>query len=198
MLHEGIILKINSYDQSRCIVLDQELGKINGYLSLCRQPQLCHGMIIRYANKEYKNGRHLYDIEILETSHVLAKKNIIFLHHLLEFCLFFVPQGLPTHVLISFFKEIYLHHDHLNQPLIQKILICKLLNLLGIFPEHEAIQIPKILFFLSMPVDRLVDQEIDLKIEQQLDTWIFYGVQMHPTPQCFKTMRFLTQLHLGK
>lgn len=189
MLSSGIILKIIKH-QNCFLILDSHKGKIFCKKNKTEKINLVNGLHINYTIEEQKNIFCITKITINNNPFITAKENLIFFHHLLELTDFFLQledSSIEIYNLINYFFE---NSKKLNDKKQQKIYLCKFFFYLGICPETQSFSTS---FFklISLPIDILLDLEIDLSVEKKLDFWINYSIESHHNYKKINTMRFI-------
>lgn len=185
--HIGIILK-NFYPKKyKIVVLDGKIGKMH-YISPKRNKKIPVGTLISYQ-RERKNK--IIELETLDIPFETAIDDILFLHHVLEICYYFIPVGIDIKEVFSLLLYLYSFPYKLKYIIEKKLFLFKIFVSLGIFPEDEKFQTPYFHQLSSESIDTIIGQDLPLGIERDLDKCLQYCVQMHPMFKCFKTVNFL-------
>lgn len=184
----GIILKKNQ-GQSTSILLDQEKGKIN---ILSKYAQICTGALLVYTISPLRRLYVIEHVELLHVPFVLAREDILFLHHVLELCTSVVQEGQEAGSIIQHISLLYRHNDT-HDAVFKKLFISKLCMLLSLYPEQEQFRTS---FFEELSVeslDTVLRKNIHLEFEKELDAWLFYCMAAYPHARYLKTLHFLTR-----
>ena len=184
----GIVLKSYLPEKSKIVLLDQNGSKYH-YVPMIRD--LCAGTLIQYHVTKNQPLAFIHGIEKIALPLALARTDLVFFHHVLELCYYFVPME-------SHMPEVYILLTYLYQPAAvtmptraKKLLLVKLFIILGAIPEEPAIMKPSALAALgAQPFDRVAPELLELE-EARLDAWLRICTAMHPYSQYFKTTAFL-------
>ena len=188
--HIGIILK--RYHSCRLVLLDSVEGKIT-----CATPKhqtFVVGSIISFFVISRKSYFSISEIQILDVPLQLARKHIVFLHHLLELCFYFLPLRNPAKKVFDLLMFFYKHADSFCTPLHKKIFLFKLFVSFGFYGGHAPLSVDLFHRLSSESIDSLVSSFIHLKLERSIDQWLLDCMQAHPLAKDFKTVRFLKQI----
>lgn len=184
----GIVLKTYMPSQCKISLLDKTLGKISG---IPTRTDISNGICIAYFTQKNKSVYFIQNIEIIDMPFALAQQDILFLHHVLELCYYFVPVGSRIPRLSEALIALYTHENIFRTTRTKKVFLFQLFTIIGMYPEESAFQTP---FFHKMAltsIDTLEDQALDLINEQQLDAWLLRCIAAHPCASNFKTKSFL-------
>lgn len=184
----GIVLKTYFSLKRKISVLDQENGRIDYVTSM---EDICTGTLIRYG-VHLGNGAHfIHDIDKIGLPLLLARQDLLFFHHILELCYFFIPSGSDSLELFSLIEYLYSIENNLLSSWFKKVFLVKFFMIIGMYPEESG-SITACVHRLSLiPIDKLFTQEIDLDNEKELDVWLKSCVSAHPAINKFKTVHFL-------
>lgn len=183
----GIVLKRFFSKTRKISLLDQQAGKIDCIPST---ENICLGAIILYSKKENSRGL-INDIETIALPMHLAQQDILFLHHLLELCYYFLPLETPLPEIFALIEFLYTVEDKPLTLTQKKLFLIKFFALLGIYPDDKKFRTPQFYRIASEPIDIMLYQGLDLMDEQYLNDWLLSCVRHHPDMDTFKTMRFL-------
>ena len=86
----GIILKRYTTRNNKVSLLDKQLGRIEGILV---SDIISVGSLLQYVAQPYTGGFFLTNIQIIHVPLLLAKIDLLFLHHIFELCYHFAPIG---------------------------------------------------------------------------------------------------------
>lgn len=190
----GIVLKNYFPNKHKIILLDKELGKTECFLSKSDVAiKLSSGALFKYS-KVNSNSNFIGNLDIIESPLDQAKANILFFHHVLEICYYFMSMESPEPEIFNLLIQLYYNFDKYLDAKFQKLFICRVFALLGLYPKDYATKSAKFLHFLSIPVDMITQAEIDLVIERLLNNWIAECFNLHPYAHLFKTKNYLSNL----
>lgn len=188
----AIILSSYIANRNNLLVLDSHDGVC--CLFFKRQPRCCCGDLVTYSLRT--QGRYCFvDDMFTNAAPALAHVDaLFFLHQVLEICRYSVPEGDEARAVFNLLLTLYGEKGSclLGQQrafLSQKIFLCKLFILLGLYPDDKKFQ--KLYFnrIIHESIDSLMDQPIDLKYAGELDEWIRACFAIHPNAKSFKTIR---------
>lgn len=184
----AIVLKKTLQGGLRHHLLDEYTGRIIGIW----KTEFPAGTILKYSVKRFYSHNLFTDQCVIDDMPLfLAKTDLIFLHHLLEICYYFIPIGSGSQGIFNLIAFIY------NQPLAsktlfyKKFLVFKLLHLIGLCPELSIGDTREIAKFIACSVDTGDDQFIDLSSELVLDRWLLACIMQHPHYEQLNTINFL-------
>lgn len=171
-------------------MLDKKYGSIEAIVLL---DTISPGSIIEYSIKKSQYYHMLDAINFLYMPLELAKKDMLFLHHVLEVCYFFAPPGSCVSGIFDLLQYVYVSQRVWQHISLKKLFLVKLLSTLGAYPESQQVHTPHIIRMLALNIDTLDDKEIQLAQEKELDTWLMHCIGQHPYIDEFKTVHFLNE-----
>lgn len=171
-------------------LLDERLGKIQG---VPVEADLPVGSLIDYWVTPKGDVYFLSAIDLLFVPLTLGRHDILFLHHVLEICYYFIPIDGVVLDIFPLFEFLYTHTSLVDHIRGKKIFLFKLLATLGVYPDAEEFQTPYLHHLAVLPIDVLMHKAIDVEGEMILDQWLAASVAIHPYVNYFKTNKFLTQ-----
>lgn len=184
----GIVLKTFFSKKKKMVVLDAQLGKIEG-IPPC--DKLFPGALISYFAKEREHLYFLQGIELLDVPMGLAKDDILFLHHILEICYYCAPFGNSAPEIFQLVLYLY-HHDISPYTADFKLaFLFKLLVLLGMHPDETRFQNPEYYLLARESIDTIMNKAIQLDTKHALHEWVRSCIGTHPLIHAFKTIHFL-------
>lgn len=153
---------------------------------------LHRGSLVSYIS-EKKQGQKIEIIEYLDLEQCatqLAFQDIYLLHYILELCHYFIPLGSEAEQPFYFLVELFQSFCAFLTPVQKKMILCKLLALLGVYPDDAS------LYRLAndlrrMPIDKLLDAPLELNSEELMSRWLFWCIEIHPKGKFFKALPFL-------
>lgn len=185
--HTGIILKTYFPQKRKIAILDCKLGKIEAVPADIR---LGVGSLIEYYARPQGKIYFLESVQVLDVPLRLGKTDILFLHHVLEICYFGVPFGSCVSEIFDMVDFLYA----LSEPIeyhYKIAFIFKLLTTIGIYPYESRFQQPLFYNLAIESIDSIAVKSLDLKVQQELHSWIYAGISEHPLVKNFKTINFL-------
>lgn len=186
----GIVLK-EKLSKAEFFLLDRELGTIEVIPESRYIHRLCRGALITYNAQMYRGKYQIKSIDILHVPLELAQDDILFLHHLLEMCFFFIPSGIQHEAVFELLLKIYKMHYIYEDIAIKKLLLVKFFILVGMHPEIKSTS--GLFSVASLPIDAIPVTLNKLCIsEAEVNSWLTECVYMHPHASVFKTIRFVT------
>lgn len=184
----GIVLKTYLPQKCKISVFDRELGKIVGVPT---RTDLSSGSCITYFTHKSNSVYFIQAIEIIDMPMALAHDDILFLHHVLELCYYFIPAGSPMPRLFNLLLALYTSEKIIRNVQLKKIFLFQLFSMLGLYPEGSNFQTPYFHRLALTSIDMVELQTLDLVIEQELDAWLLSCIAVHPCAHNFKTVSFL-------
>jgi len=186
--NSAIVLKTYLPQKYKLCVLDNALGKVMG---VPNREDVGAGAFIEYHAREQQNLYFMHGIEIIDLPMLLAKEDLLFVHHVLELCYFFVPVGSRIPRLFTLLTALYTSGALLQAIMTKKIFLFQLFACLGLYPEGVQFKTPYFHQLTIASIDNIAVQQIDLVIEQELDDWLLNCIALHPCTHNFKTVHFL-------
>ncbi|MCX5922704.1 MAG: hypothetical protein NTX86_05265 [Candidatus Dependentiae bacterium] len=186
--NKGIVLKTYLPQKCKIVVLDNEIGKI---VVVPNRQDISYGACIMYSIREQHNCSFIYDIELIDSPLCLGKDDILFVHHILELCYYFIPAQSSVSPLFNLLILLYESRHVFEDSVVKKLFLFKFFTTLGFYPEGQRFQTPYFHILASTSIDNLIGLTIDLKVEQELDFWLLHCISLHPCINNFKTVSFL-------
>lgn len=184
--YTGIVLK-KFFSKSRKIALfDKQYGR---WECIPNTENICLGAIVQYEKKNHASAI-IADVEHIYLPVMLAQTDILFLHHILELCYYFLPVGISAPEIFHLIEFIYAYQKPLSNKE-KKLFLIKFFTLIGIYPDDSKFQSVPFYQLIAEPIDIIMNQSLDLMNEQFLNQWLLGCVCVHPDVDNFKTMRFL-------
>lgn len=188
MAHTGIVLKrITPY---KIALLDKQLGRINAIVT---RSSLCVGSLLHYVI-EREQGFFMYiaNYQIDDLPFALARNDILFWHHVLELCFYFVPVGSCTAQLFELCMFLYTVDTNACWSIqSKKLYLVRLLKAIGFYPRLPLLP-PEILHHVfTIPLSALGSWTMDKQHEKRVDEWLRMCIGDHPAVGHFKTMHYL-------
>lgn len=184
----GIVLKNYQPQKCKLAILDRDSGKI---VAVPNRTDMSNGALIMYFKREQEHVSFIHSIDIIDMPLALAHEDIVFVHHVLELCYYFIPMGSNASQVFRALLRFYEYPLVLNTPIMKKIFVVQLFFLLGVYPDPQRFNSTSINQLISISIDIWAAQSIDLRIEKELDEWLMHCVKTHPRAEYFKTINFL-------
>src|SRR5262249_31943028 len=122
-LHTVIVLRSASAMRSTAVLLDEQLGKIEGIIIQRSSQQLFHGALITCTLKKRGVCYLVKDIRIIDAPHYWARENFLFFHHILELCQSFLPWDKEPGNIFNLVKLLYTHPEEISGTHDQKLFL---------------------------------------------------------------------------
>ena len=184
----GIILKKYQPKKNTFAILDKDLGKIKG---VSGNQNIVLGSLVSY---QIKNQRSLYFIQNIEILHIpfeTAVNDILFLHHILELCYYFIPYQCPSLEVFALVKYLYFFSHMIKSKENKNAFLFKLFTLLGLYPEELQFRTSYFHDLAIQSIDTIVSKNLHLKSEKEIDNWLRCCIKVHPQFSNLKTVKFL-------
>lgn len=191
--HTGIILKNYIPKKHKLSMVDKELGKVEVLINdVSLFSKLCHGAVIHYYPVPYGTLYKISEIEIIAVPFGCARENIFFLHHVLELCYHFFPQG---YVDKNFFETLLflIESEGLVQNQHKLLFLFRIMIMVGGVSELKEQDYAQVSMLAMCPLEELLNtvvSERECVIVRQI---IFDCIARHPYVAGFKTLAFLTE-----
>ncbi len=186
----GIVLKTFFPHKQKVIVLDKQRGKI---VCIPDRNDIQPGSLISYQLSNQQRLPFVRNINLIELPLLLAREDILFVHHVLEVCYYFIRSDDPSPEIFDLLLKLYHSEIMLCDKVNKKIFLFTLFWKLGIYPESKKFDS---IYFRNLAmkfIDRLDFEYIDLEVERLVDAWLFECLAMHPCFNYFKTVHFLNK-----
>jgi hypothetical protein len=170
----------------KIIILDCLRGKIE---CLIQNKHLLHGTLVNYVIEEKHNTTFLSYIDIVDIPNKWVSSDIFFLHHLLEMCSVYIPEKQNSDEIFNFLKKIYRPlKTKIDESIIKKLFLCKLISLLGMHPNEENLDYGR-LFLILQDEKSILKTHID--IEKKLTLWLSKSLEQFEASYKLKTFAFI-------
>lgn len=192
MEYEAIILTTRGKKVSLLSATKGRCDALLYYASAARTTN--QGTLISYGEYDQKDGLYILKNPILKDLPLAwARHDIYLLHCLLELCYYFVPFGGEGEKPFCFLKNLYVQNVFFLHQKMRKMVVCKLLSLLGVCPEATKFR-PVLLLLSQLAIDNLVAADLELVCEDVLNEWISWCVEEHPYGRWFKAVPFFLKV----
>lgn len=192
MEHEAIILCAKGKKVS---LLSATKGRCDALLYYANLTQkTTQGTLISYGEYAQKDGIYILKNPVLKDLPLdWGRYDIYLFHCLLELCYYFVPFGSEGQQAFSFLKNLYEQKIFFLHQKMRKMVVCKLLSLLGICPEATKFR-PVLLLLSQLAIDNVAVADLELICEDILNEWISWSVEEHPYGRWFKAVPFFLKV----
>ncbi len=170
-------------------LLDRDVGRIDGIVSF----PIGVGSLISYViEKRLGTWQFIRHVEVKDVPFAVARLDLLFWHHVLELCYYFVPAGSFTFQLFELLEFLYtVDKGTCWRTGSKKLYIFKLLILIGVYAKLPALPGLEIKRLQAIPFDMIANEVIDEQTEEELDLWLRTCVYEHPAIKKFNTVHFL-------
>lgn len=170
-------------------LLDSQEGRLDAVI---KKPVHVGSMI------EYSIQRRVGPIVYLDHSLLidlpfdLAKDDLLFWHHVLELCYYFMPLGSFTPQLFELCAFLYTvdTKEHWNAQC-KKLYLFKLLTTIGLYSQLPQLSLAKMHYFMALDLHAIARETVDVQDEQLLDEWLRLCIAQHPAVAKFNTIHYL-------
>lgn len=171
-------------------LLDRVAGRVDGIVS---SPLVRVGSLIEYTlEKNMGTMRYIRHYSVVDMPFSLARADILFWHHVLELCYYFVPLGSFTQQLFELLEFLYTVDVGIYWRMrAKKLYLFKLLTSIGVYTRLPRFPIKQLQNLQSMPLAMITDEVINAQGEKSLDEWLRLCVYEHPAIRKFQTVHFL-------
>ncbi len=196
-LHEGIILRSYLPKKQKLTVLDSKLGKIECIPNNCKSLySLSNGSLISYFPKIWKeNYYNIIDIEVLQMPFYWGQSNLLFFHHVLELCDYFLPfEDKTSNDIFDLIILLYASPEKVKSVLSKKLFLCAFFKKLEIYPDDVDSYDSVILNLISDFLHSSLSDKYEMSVNTDLRRWLFGCVNAHPKAHRLRTIEFLNEL----
>lgn len=193
-VHQAIVLQNLNPRQKKICILDQELGRIEGTVSpIAKLERIAPGMVINYCIRMWKTSYVFYDIEIIDEPMYYAHTDILFIHHVLEICFYFLPLNDSSEQIFHLVKLLYEESSLFQDAITKKIFLCKFFTLIGIYPDNAAMYGAEFFSLISGAINSNFEAD-NHALNRKLRSWLLGCIATHPQSSAIKTIHFLHSL----
>lgn len=174
-------------DLQKIIMLDCTYGKIECFT---QNKHLLHGALMHYDIEEKYNTIFIRHLDIIAIPENWVSNDIFFLHHLLEMCSVYIPENQFSGEIFNLLKKIYNPlNTKIEESLIKKLFLCKLVSLLGMHPNEENLDYRHIFLILNDEKCNINFHVADL--EKKLTLWLSKSLEQFEANYKLKTFAFV-------
>lgn len=189
-VQQAIVLHVYTDDVHKVRLLDAHHGNIICYVP---KRELFIGAVIEYQLIKKRRYYMAYEVHIVHVPFAIAKQDILFVHHVLELCFYFLTEEQEAQSVFALVHYLCTHGDQITDQLLKKIYLSKLFILFGIYPEKPYIEHDYWQQLLGASIDTIVISCKDVAIEPALTVWLRSCMQTHPLYNAFKTAHCIDQ-----
>jgi hypothetical protein len=193
---QGIVLRTYVPQKQKLSVLDANRGRIDCVPQDTRAAhQLTTGAYMTYGIRPWHAYYIVYDTDIVDMPLYWAHENLLFFHHVLELCYYFLPVDNIVEDIFILVKKLYTSPKIIQTDLSKKIFLCQFFICLGIYPADARSYGSSFFSLISGPFDSKVNAHGELHM--QLQRWLLTCISTHPYAHTLKTIGFLrkTDIH---
>lgn len=193
----GIILKKSNLKKRTFTIFDNILGKIECLTEHKYQDKLIsNGTLIEYQVLKWRSLLILKNIEILIVPNTYNYNDLLFLHHILEICLFFIPIHYTQNVdkIFNTIKNALITIENKSNILEKFHLLKELFIWLEIHPNEYYFKNSNSIFLISSNIDNNLNADENRKIMSNLKSWLIACLNTHPFAHKINTASFLNLL----
>ena len=186
--HIGVVLRTFSSDRKKHSILDRHEGKVT---RISYDTTITQGALISYFVKVTVCSQVITGERVLDLPLELARDDILFLHHILELCNYFLREQGPVRTTFDLLMLLYTPGKLFSSVVKKKFFLFKLLLSFGCYTDYEPFSLSMFHRLRSESIDSLANSHLDLEIERDMDEWLCSCVGAHPCFRFFKTVCFL-------
>ncbi len=186
--HIGVVLKNYEPKSSKIALVDKELGRIDGVVF---SRTICVGSLLHYDVQRGRNGYLLEHVKVDNLPLALARSDLLFFHHVLELCYYFIPVASEVAGIFELLQFLYTVEYSACSKQSKKLFVLKLLATIGLYSEVSDMHEQTIRKLLAVPLNMIVHELLDEASEKIMDDWLLRCIAEHPFVKYFNTMHFL-------
>lgn len=191
ILHEGIVLRTYVPHKQKIVIFDDKLGKIEALVNKRIQlERMASGFFLSYTLEPCGIYYLIKNSTIIDSPTYWAQHNILFFHHIMELCFFFLPLESQAADLFNQLKVLYTHPEFLQDNFSQKVFLYYVFKYFGVYPPEEVVDLLSDNLILNS-VNSKLDMPEKEDIEDRLYQWLSACVYAHPQAHTFKTIDYL-------
>jgi hypothetical protein len=188
-IRQGIVIRFYGPYKQKVALLDEELGHIEATILSKKNARLPHGALVNYVLESTVNSYQLVYSDIIALPQAWAREDIIFLHHALELCSYFIPFNSRTPTVFAWLSQWYTLNEYWCSTVgFKNFFIAKFFFLIGWYPEPRQKKDRELMSLISGPIDIMFEGELDQSITIHLNEWLEECITLHPLAHCLKTV----------
>jgi hypothetical protein len=184
----GLVLKTHFPKKRTISVLEKQGGMVH-YIT--KTEDICAGTLIQYQVNNSLALPCMQNMEKIALPLLRARQDILFFHHILELCYYFVPVGSHMPEVYLLIEPFVIHENIQMSTAEKKFFLVNLFRAFGITPEREETHAALYAYQYGISVDSMGANTIELDIERKVDAWLLQCLSLHPCADQFKTVHFL-------
>jgi hypothetical protein len=189
MADKGIVLRTYQPYKNQVCLIDKVYGRIDAIIF---KGSLMAGSMIEYRLEERRHGPMiLNDIVLHEAPLLLARHDILFLHHLLELCYHFIPIASGTVGVFDLLQVLYSADIQQWHNESKKLFLFRVLMCIGMYSTQIDMEKALITLLVNVPLGTAYMAELAKNHADLINKWLHACVREHPYVQKFKTIHFL-------
>lgn len=187
--NSGIILR-NYYPYKQKIsIFDKEHGRVEAIIANT-SPTLLHqlnnGTLLHY-DITLATPCKIRELEIILIPFNLACYDLLFFHHILELCYYFLPPHCAAPH--TFDLIVYLFNAATNT-LNKQLILFRFFVSLGMYPENIPFENNYFKYLASQQLDVFFKEKLDDTHHKVLESWLLQCIAMHPYKDQLKTVPY--------
>lgn len=173
----------------RVAILDRHAGRLD---AIVRKRAHVGSMIEYKVERAHDTTVFVSHYQIIDMPFELARDDVLFWHHVLELCYYFVPLGSYTPKLFELCAFLYtVDTSACWQVQSKKLFLFKLLTTIGLYPQLQRLSLEKMHYFMALNISDIMTEVIDTQHEEILDEWLRVCIGEHPAVAKFNTIHYL-------
>ena len=195
-VHIGIVVRSFLPYKYKCIILDQQLGKIEGvFAGKFHHHQMGHGLLMSYVPVQAGECYFLETIDFIKLPAAWVQQDLPFFHHFLELLQEFVQYGQPCQNLFNLVQLLYEGffnggNEQLGpERLFKKWFLCRFFFELGLYPDEHEIFSADCKQIISLSFDGLLAAHAQgLVDEAEMAHWLQCCIAAHVQTNGLRTV----------
>lgn len=190
-MRKAIVLRHSS--AYKVALLDSKVGRVDGIVA--KQP--CVGALLEYiVDREHNSSVFIARYSIIDLPFALGRDDILFWHHVLELCFYFVPVGYQVESLFELLQFLYTVDS--SRPWnvqSKKLYLFKLLAAIGLYDAlPQLVPVERVYQLLALTPDQIIQVTLDEKSKRVVNRWLRTCIVEHPKIQDFHTVHYLVNM----
>ncbi len=189
--HYGVVIKKFSHADNYFQVFDKTLGAIGIY---CYAKTPHEGTMMQYQMSKNSRGYRIKQYDIITYPPITSPQQLLFLHHVLEICYFFIPVNSSCTRIFPLLDALYTCPFQYAHKKNQLLYILKLIVTIGIHDQYTTPSLPlDYSTILYTPLDQLIHLELSYNDLLEIHHWLYFCFKRHPYVKYFKTIIFFSE-----
>lgn len=187
----GIILRTWYPERSSTLIFDESRGLVRARVyGKDEWRKVQHGALVTYELVEQGERIFVQNLNLIAFPDLWARKELSFLHHVLELCAVFIqPNGAERALfrhLCQWYEGVLFCENNEDADWERLIFLTRFFLLIGCYPDDDTY--PTVRFIARNPQ---VDGEDRVAKRPVITRWLRECVALHPMSSKFKTVTFL-------